>query len=280
MPRLPSPVSARARALRSPAARASAVGLALAILLAGLFGSPEAHAASDCSAGPGTARVLEVDPRGLEVGLKHFPQTLDLAPGEFVLTFDDGPSAGTTPLVLKALAAGCVRATFFLVGTRASESPALVKRILAEGHGIGYHSQTHPMTLADLPYDKALKDIDTGIASVDRAAYGPQAHSPRFGFFRFPGFGSSPALLSYLAGRGIGVFGADLWASDWNTMTPEVELALVLERMEHVGRGIVLFHDTRIQTARMVPALLKAMKEKGYRVVHVVPRGPVSATAN
>ena len=249
--------------------------LALTALLPGL--SASALAAGDCAAGPGTARVLEVDPAGLEVGTKHFPQTLDLAEGEFVLTFDDGPSAGTTPMVLKALAAGCVRATFFLVGTRAAESPALVKRILAEGHGIGYHSQTHPMTLADLPYDKAVRDIERGIASVDRAAYGTATASPHFPFFRFPGFGSSPQLLAYVAGRNMGVFGADLWASDWEPMTPEVELELVLTRMAHAGRGIVLFHDTRLQTARMVPALLKAMKERGYRVVHVVARGVATA---
>ncbi|GLK85510.1 polysaccharide deacetylase family protein [Ancylobacter defluvii] len=249
--------------------------LALTALLPGL--SMAALAAGDCAAGPGTARVLEVDPAGLEVGTKHFPQTLDLAEGEFVLTFDDGPSAGTTPMVLKALAAGCVRATFFLVGTRAAESPALVKRILAEGHGIGYHSQTHPMTLADLPYDKAVRDIERGIASVDRAAYGTATASPHFPFFRFPGFGSSPQLLAYVAGRNMGVFGADLWASDWEPMTPEVELELVLTRMAHAGRGIVLFHDTRLQTARMVPALLKAMKERGYRIVHVVARGVATA---
>ncbi|MDR6955854.1 peptidoglycan/xylan/chitin deacetylase (PgdA/CDA1 family) [Ancylobacter sp. 3268] len=249
--------------------------LALTAMLPGL--SAPALAAGDCAAGPGTARVLEVDPAGLEVGIKHFPQTLDLAEGEFVLTFDDGPSAGTTPMVLKALAAGCVRATFFLVGTRAAESPNLVKRILAEGHGIGYHSQTHPMTLADLPYDKAVRDIERGIASVDRAAYGAATASPHFPFFRFPGFGSSPQLLAYVAGRSMGVFGADLWASDWEPMTPEVELELVLTRMAHAGRGIVLFHDTRLQTARMVPALLKAMKERGYRVVHVVARGIATA---
>ncbi|MBS7546403.1 polysaccharide deacetylase family protein [Ancylobacter oerskovii] len=251
--------------------------LALAATLSGF--SVPSLAAADCSAGPGTARVLEVDPAGLEVGTKHFPQTLDLAEGEFVLTFDDGPSAGTTPMVLKALAAGCVRATFFLVGTRAAESPALVKRILAEGHGVGYHSQTHPMTLADLPYDKAVRDIERGIVSVDRAATGSSSASPHFPFFRFPGFGSSPQLLAYATNRKLGVFGADLWASDWEPMTPEAELDLVLTRMAHVGRGIVLFHDTRLQTARMVPALLRAMKERGYRVVHVVPRGVATAAS-
>jgi len=69
------------------------------------------------------------------------------------------------------------------------------------------------------------------------------------------------------------VFGADVWASDWNAQTPEEELTLLLGRIEKAGRGIVLLHDTRAQTARMLPALLRALKERGYSIVHVVPAG-------
>ena len=36
--------------------------------------------------------------------------------------------------------------------------------------------------------------------------------------------------------------------------------------------GIVLFHDTQAQTARMLPALLHDLKQQGYRVVHVAAR--------
>ncbi len=77
--------------------------------------------------------MLEVDPVGLQVGTKHFPQTLALADKEVVLTFDDGPHPGTTPAVLKALARECVHATFFMVGQNAAAHPDLVRRVLAEG---------------------------------------------------------------------------------------------------------------------------------------------------
>jgi hypothetical protein len=43
-------------------------------------------------------------------------------------------------------------------------------------------------------------------------------------------------------------------------------------RIEKVGKGIVLLHDTKAQTARMVPALLRTLKARGYSIVHVVPR--------
>jgi peptidoglycan/xylan/chitin deacetylase (PgdA/CDA1 family) len=76
-----------------------------------------------------------------------------------------------------------------------------------------------------------------------------------------------------MAARRMVVFGADLWASDWNPMSPGQELKLMLARLGTAGRGIVLFHDTKAQTAAMLPAFLRALKARGYRIVHVVPEG-------
>jgi len=54
-------------------------------------------------------------------------------------------------------------------------------------------------------------------------------------------------------------------------MSPPVELELVLARVEANRGGIVLFHDTRAQTAAMLGGFLRALKNRGYRLVHVVP---------
>ena len=116
-----------------------------------------------------------------------------------------------------------------------------------------------------------MAEIDRGIAADETALYGRREERPVTPFFRFPGFASSPALLQRLDARGIVVFGTDLWASDWNPMTPAQELHLVLGRLEHAGRGIVLFHDTKTSTAAMLPAFLRALKARGLSVVHVVP---------
>ncbi|MEW6256647.1 MAG: polysaccharide deacetylase family protein [Pseudomonadota bacterium] len=219
----------------------------------------------------GTSRVLAV-PAGVQVGTKSFPQTLPLGDKEVVLTFDDGPWPGTTAAILDALKAQCVRATFFLIGENARARPGLVKREVAEGHTVAHHSMTHPeKTLAKLPSEAARAEIDRGMEADDAAAYGTAAGAPRIPFFRFPGFASTPQLLDDLQRRGISVFGADLWASDWNVMSPDQQLALVLGRLDSAGRGIVLFHDTKAQTAAMIPAFLAALKARGYRVVHIVP---------
>ncbi len=54
-------------------------------------------------------------------------------------------------------------------------------------------------------------------------------------------------------------------------MTPEHQLGLVMRRLAQSRGGIVLFHDTRPQTAAMLPAFLRALKAGGYRVVHIIP---------
>jgi peptidoglycan/xylan/chitin deacetylase (PgdA/CDA1 family) len=226
---------------------------------------------SSCRGRPdalGTSRTIALDPHGVQVGTKQFPQTLALGPREVVLTFDDGPHPSTTAMILATLAHECVKATFFIVGREAEAHPDYVRRVAAEGHTVGHHSMTHPMTLATISYAAAINDIDRGIAAVDHAL-GKKA-AP---FFRFPGFGSSPALLSYMDKKGFAVFGADLWAGDWVPMTPDYELSLVMNRLEHAGRGIVLLHDTQLQTARMLPAFLATLKARGWKVVHVVPAG-------
>lgn len=221
----------------------------------------------------GTARILAVDVHSTpRVGRKHFPATLPLGDKELVLTFDDGPWPGTTAKVLDALKHECVQATFFLLGRNVEAHPQLVRREVAEGHSLGHHTFSHPL-LSQMPAGKAEAEINRGIAADEFAVYGKRRTEPTSPFFRFPGFASSPALLASLQDRGIVVFGADVWASDWLAMSPEQELHLLLSRIEAVRRGIVLLHDTKAQTAKMLPALLRELKRRGYRIVHVVPSG-------
>lgn len=228
----------------------------------------------------GTSRILSVDAKTYpRVGVKSFPQTLPLADREVVLTFDDGPNPPTTSKVLAALAQECVRATFFLIGQHASQHPDMVKRIAREGHTIGHHSFSHPL-MAHIPFEKATADIDRGIAADETALHGTSTTPPSTPFFRFPYFESTPAQLDLLQSRGIVVFGADLWASDWEEMTPEQQLKLVTERLAASGKGIILFHDNKARTAAMMPAFLRYLRENRYRVVHIVPAGTLQKHAD
>src|SRR5262245_61990320 len=233
-------------------------GLSIALLAIALTTSAarDEHAAP-CPGNadaPGTPRVLAVDAASTpRVGRKHFSDTLALGPKEVVLTFDDGPESGTTARVLDALKRECARASFFLLGRNVLAHPQLARRELAEGHTVAHHTFAHPLLNRMAPA-AAEAEIDRGFASVDVVLYGHSERAPKTPFFRFPGFASSPPLLERLEKRGIVVFGADLWAADWNPMSPEQQLQLVLGRVEANRGGIVLFHDTKTQTAAMLPA--------------------------
>jgi peptidoglycan/xylan/chitin deacetylase (PgdA/CDA1 family) len=249
--------------------------IVLRATIVALIACTAAQAAECTRAGTlGTSRILAVDaaqtPR---VGLKSFPQTLPLDDHEVVLTFDDGPWPSTTSRVLATLAKECVRATFFLIGKPASEHPELVRLIAAEGHTVGHHTWSHRSLMRIKPNETG-QEIDRGISAVETALHGAATTIPSTPFFRFPGFETTPATLDLLQSRGIMVFGADLWASDWNPMTPKQQLKLLIDRLRLARKGIILLHDPKAQTAAMLPDFLRYLKDNHYRVVHLVPAAP------
>src|SRR5450631_234111 len=204
---------------RQKRARNGINALAIAVVAATAWG--DTAPAADCPRKEtlGISRILKVDAASFpRVGLKSFPQTLPLWDHEVVLTFDDGPWPPTTSRVLAALAQECVRATFFLIGKPASEHPDLVRRIAAEGHSIGHHTWSHRSLMRIKPGETS-DEIDRGMEADELALHGVATTVPGTPFFRFPGFEMSSATLDLLQSRGIVVFGADVWASDWNSMT-------------------------------------------------------------
>src|SRR5271155_2991956 len=251
-------------------------------------------AAAAAESGPdklGTSRVVGVGTEGgLQVGLKTYDKKDPLADHEVILTFDDGPDAESTRKVLDALGEECVRATFFLIGRKVEDLPELVRRELAEGHTLAHHTFTHPQpTLRFMGEAQARADIFKGMLAVERAAYGARfpdgeptdlsqvkLHTP---WFRFPGFADTQDLRDWFAANNVGIFGVDLWASDWIRMTPEEELKLVMGRLDSLGKGMLLLHDNHQWTADMVPMLLTELKAKGYRIVHMVPGPGTGPTA-
>lgn len=251
------------------------LALAIAIIMA-----PIAPAVACDPGALGTARIMPVGTEaGLQVGLKSYPRTLPLQDHEVVLTFDDGPEPETTAKILDALASQCVRATFFVIGRKVEQSPDLARREVAEGHTVAYHTYSHPQpTMRAMSAGEARADVARGIAAVEKIAYGEEIGGPpddlsglklHAPFFRFPGFAETPDLRRYLAANNIATFGTDLWAADWIKMTPQKELRVIMGALERAGRGMILLHDDKPWTAAMLPDFLRALKSRGYRVVHI-----------
>ncbi len=236
-----------------------------------IFSFSGAAMAGDCAGNPdalGTSRVISLDPTEYKrVGTIQYKQTLPLEDHEVVLTFDDGPLPPHTNQVLDALAAECVKATFFVVGEMATAHPAALQRAYSEGHSIGTHTEHHAH-LDRLPAEKAQKEIADGLASAAKALGDKNAVAP---FFRFPYLDQSGAAEERAEHLGLSIWSADFHGSDWNRISPEKVTALVLSRLESKKKGILLLHDIHDRTAKTLPVLLRELKKRGYRVVHVVP---------
>jgi peptidoglycan/xylan/chitin deacetylase (PgdA/CDA1 family) len=247
--------------------------LALNCLLASAAGT-FAHAA-ECPGNPdalGTSRVLVVDPtEHPRVGTMQYGQTLPLKDHEVVLTFDDGPLPAKSNKVLEALAAQCVKATFFTIGKMATAYPEGVRKLREAGHTIGTHSESHPLSFNRMPVEQAKQQINDGIAHTAAALGDPNAVAP---FFRIPGLLRADGVEEYLASRGIMTWSADFPADDWRHITSAQVLHLALSRLEAKGKGILLLHDIQARTAAMLPTLLRELKSRGYHIVHVVPATP------
>lgn len=215
----------------------------------------------------GVSRVVEVDTSaGPHFGHQQYKDIELLAPGEIVLTFDDGPLRPHTQPILDALDAQCTKATFFMVGSQALADPDMVKQVIKRGHTVGNHTWSHANLRKSTPL-KARQEIELGLSAVTAAAGQPVAP-----FFRFPYLADTKAMLGYTQTRGMGVFSIEIDSQDWKTKNAEAVHRDVLSQLAETGKGIILFHDIQPATAHALPGLLEALRVKGYRVVHLKPK--------
>jgi len=218
----------------------------------------------------GVSRTVEIDTTGGPgFGFEHFRQHDFLRNNEVILTFDDGPWV-TTPLVLKALAEECVRATFFPIGKHATYYPEILRQVAAAGHSVGSHTWSH-VNLEKKPLEEAIDEIEKGLSAVQWALE-DHAATP---FFRFPALRHPPELVTYLGKRNIGIFSTDMDSFDFKMRKPEQVINSIMAKLKKHGKGIVLMHDFQQATAHAVPELLRQLKAGGYKIVHMRARDPV-----
>ena len=237
----------------------------LGVCGAALLNDPSPAVGLECLNHPdaiGTGRTIVVNP-------KQTPRVGDLKLNdhEIVLTFDDGPLPRHTEKILEILGAECVKAQFFVVGDMVKDAPDLVRQLVREGHTVGTHTQSHAH-LGAMPTSEAVNEIETAIATVAGALQAPQALTP---FFRAPYLETTPAIEHYLRMRGLMMWGIDFDADDWLDITPGEVVRRALAAIENRRKGVLLLHDIQERTAIALPILLRELKKRGYRIVHIVP---------
>ncbi|HEY0704044.1 MAG TPA: polysaccharide deacetylase family protein [Candidatus Acidoferrales bacterium] len=150
------------------------------------------------------------------------------------LTFDDGPNPTATSRILDLLAQHNLQATFYVIGQHVRAFPELAKEIVARGHAIGNHTDTHP-SLALLSAKRIRAELDRCDEAIG-AATGKKANwmRPPYGF-------RSPMLNGIVTQRGnAGVAMWSVMARDWKPQPAQP----VIERLRGTrGGDIVLLHD-------------------------------------
>ena len=226
-----------------------------------------------CDDKMGVTRTIELDTSGgAEFGEQYPPRPL-LQPGEVILTFDDGPHPTFTRQILDALAAECTKATFFYVGRMMKNFPDMTKTVQEEGHTVGTHTYSH-RNLGAASQANGEQQIESAINVAEEIL--PHGVAP---FFRFPYLSDPKRMRDYLAKRNVAVFGIDVDSYDWRVRNAERIVRNVMAGLDRRKSGIVLLHDIHSETARSVPLLLAALKERGYKIVHVVPTSRIETVA-
>jgi peptidoglycan-N-acetylglucosamine deacetylase len=242
---------------------------------------PDAAAIAPCDrpGGMGLERIVEIDTTsGPAFGLQRLRGYDFLRDKEVVLTFDDGPWPGSTAAVLKALEDQCLRATFFEIGEHAAWHPEITRQVLAAGMVVGTHTWSHK-DLARNPYAREPEKAEQEIEMGNSAVYAAAAGAPVAPFFRFPNLQHPPALLEYLAHRNIATFSTDIDSRDFTMHRPEQVVASVMTQLAQRHKGIVLLHDLHQNTADALPTLLRRLKDEGYKVVQILPKGQLTTIA-
>lgn len=192
------------------------------------------------------------------------------------LTFDDGPDVRYTPRILDILKRNGIHATFFLCGRRVSQFPELARRIVAEGHALGNHTETHP----HLEYE-GLADVRCEIDGCEQQISSITGQKPLL--FRPPRGLLSRSILSTVVSRGYKIVE---WSLAFDR-AKEKRSAVLTARVLRLARAgdILLMHDgsaskadERGQSVRELDNLIHGLRVRGFRfatVTDLLPANPV-----
>lgn len=178
--------------------------------------------------------------------------SIDTAPGDVFITFDDGPTPDITYKILDILDSFEAKATFFCIGGNVKALPEQYAEILARGHKTGNHTWNHMngWEYSDFAYFKNILECSQVVDSrLFRPPYGrikrSQVHSLK---------------------KKYTVVMWDVLSADWIAeVSPNKCLSNVIKNTR--GGSIVVFHDSKKAEKNMLYALPKSLeylKKKGF----------------
>jgi len=192
------------------------------------------------------------------------------AKGTVALTFDDGPHPVYTPMLLDLLRRHRVKATFFVLGSKAEQYPGLIARIHNEGHQIGVHNYTHVSNWLLPPWTIWHKQVESTSRIIENiTGVRPVYYRPPWGILN---------LFDFLLLRKYRIVLWSVMPGDWNSRIGAARLSRRI--LCKVGDGdVILLHDSGDTfgadydaPAHMLQALEKVLaelKERGLQCIRI-----------
>lgn len=209
--------------------------------------------------------------RGLTLSqlIRKYPDTIKTSGPRrkvIALTFDDVPDPRFTPQLLNVLRKYNVKATFFVVGSRAEKHPDLVARMIREGHVIGNHSYNHPQFVK-----LRLGEFRTQIVRTENILQTLGGYKPRL--IRPPYGDINEQQLKWARSQGYKLVNWNVDSLDWKGLSKaEVKKNI----LSNAGKGaIILQHGGGGQGSNLhgsiqaLPEVITSLRQRGYTFVTV-----------
>ncbi len=174
------------------------------------------------------------------------------------LTFDDGPKAGVTDVILDALKDYGAKATFFALGTSSEANPATLKRIAEEGHEIGNHSWDHPKLTSESS-SAIAEQIDKTKTLIEQiTGTAPTLFRPPYGLF-------DERITSYVGKEHLILW--DIDTLDWKYRNADMVVPATVDSVKE--GSIILMHDIYPSSAEAAVDIIRKLSQQGYEFVTV-----------
>ncbi|WP_281637853.1 polysaccharide deacetylase family protein [Flavobacterium marginilacus] len=177
---------------------------------------------------------------------------------KIAITFDDGPNE-MTAAVLEVLKKYDVKAAFFCIGKNIESHPEILTETIKQGHAIGNHSYSHSPFFDFYSKAKIIAEIEKTDALIETIL------GRKTTLFRPPYGVTNPSIRKALAVTRHKTIGWNIRSLDGVFKNRKFLLDRIIKRIK--PGGIVLLHDTSIETVNVLEQLLSFLEKNNYSVV-------------
>ncbi len=203
--------------------------------------------------------------RGLGVGVfQKGPLQHGLA-----FTFDDGPDPKYTPQLLDLLKKYSIQATFFVLGSKVKQYPAIIRRMHLEGHLIGVHQYVHKSNWFRSPW-AVRRELDQTSTLIEQIiGVRPVYYRPPWGLLN---------IFDFILWKHFQIVLWSLMVRDWRSTGGSERIKRSL--LQNVKAGdIILLHDSGetwgadmdapLHTIEALEHVFQEVLHQGYTCVRV-----------